>query len=123
MKLLLVVTLCLKISILHGRMYQEQYHVVDICKEHAPPAVSIFFSKTVEDILSCVILCQINLACQSFAYQPEAKGCLQSRLKVNGCDDLESLAGTVTYKVDIYKDKHCNTMSISKYIAARFYHN
>ena len=103
MKLWLVVTLCLKISILHSRMYQEQYHVVDNCKEHAPPAGSIFFSKNVEDILSCVILCQINLACQSFAYQPETKGCLQSRLKVKGCDDLESLSGTVTYKVDIQR--------------------
>ena len=103
MKLRLVVTLCLKISILHGRMYQEQYHVVDNCKEYAPPAGSIFFSKNVEDILSCAILCQINLACQSFAYQPETKGCLQSRLKVNGCGDLELLAGIVTFKVDIYR--------------------
>ena len=93
------VILYLKMPILHGRLYQEQYHIVDNCKDQAPRASSIFFSKTVEDIQSCVILCQINLACQSFGYQPETKGCLQSRLKVEDCDNLESLAGTVTYKV------------------------
>ena len=103
MKFWLTVILYLKISILHGRLYQEQYHIVDNCKDHAPGAGSIFFSKTVEDILSCVVLCQINLACQSFAYQPEIKGCLQSRLKVEGCGDLESLTGTVTYKVYVNK--------------------
>ena len=88
---------------LQGRLYQEQYHRMDDCTNNVPSSTVIFSMQNVENIFRCLKLCQINLACQSFAYKSETTQCLQSRLKVDQCEDLDNTDNeVVTYKVRIF---------------------
>ena len=90
------------ILFIQGRLYQEQYHRIENCINNVPSSTSIFSTQNVEDIFGCMKLCQINLACQSFAYKSKTTQCLQSRLKVDQCEDLDDSDNeAVTYKVGI----------------------
>ena len=90
------------ILFLHGRLYQEQYHRIEDCMNNVPSSTSIFSVQNVQNIFRCLKLSQINLACQSFAYKSETTQCLQFRLKVDQCEDLDDTDNeVVTYKVRI----------------------
>ena len=90
------------ILFLQGRLYQEQYHRMEDCIDNMPSNTGIFSIKKVENIFRCLKLCQINLACQSFAYKSETTQCLQFRLKVDQCEDLDDTDNeAVTHKVRI----------------------
>ena len=90
------------ILFLHGRLYQEQYHRIEDCMNNVPSSTSIFSVQNVQNIFRCLKLSQINLACQSFAYKSETTQCLQFRLKVDQCEDLDDVDNeAVTYKVRI----------------------
>ena len=96
------------ILILQGRLYQEHYHRIEDCTNKMPSSTSIFSIQNVENIFRCLKLCQINLACQSFAYKSETTKCLQSRLKGDQCedsDDTDRSDAAVTYKVRIILKK------------------
>ena len=80
-------------------IFQEQYHLIENCDNYAPPSSSIFSTQTMENIFRCVKQCQINLACQSFAYKSQTSECLLSRKNVSTCDDLEANSGSKSYKV------------------------
>ena len=84
---------------LQGRVYQEHYHRIENCINNVPSSTSTFSTQDVENLFSCMKMCQINLACQSFAFKSETTQCLQSRLKVDQCEDLDDTDNTVTYKV------------------------
>ena len=87
------------ILLLQGQVYQEQYHRIENCKNNVPSITSTFSTQNVENLFSCVRQCQVNLACQSFAYKFETTLCIQSRLKVHQCEDLDELDDAVAYKV------------------------
>ena len=90
------------ILFLQGRLYREQYHRMEDCINNVPSRTGIFSTQKVENIFRCLKLCQINLACQSFAYKSETTQCIQSRLKVDQCEDLDDTYNeAVTYKVRI----------------------
>ena len=72
---------------------------MNICINNVPSSTSTFSTQNAENIFGCVKQCQINLACQSFAYKSETTQCLQSRLKVDQCKDLDDTDDAVTYKV------------------------
>ena len=86
-----------------ARIFQEQYHVIENCNNHAPPTNSIFSSVTMRNILKCVKQCQINMACQSFAYKSQTAQCLLSRKNITDCNELEPNIGSKSYKVFGYK--------------------
>ena len=81
-------------------LFQEQYHLVENCDNYAPPLSSLYSTQIEDNIFRCVKQCQINLACQSFAYKYQTE-CLLSRKNVTSCDELESNNGCKTYKVCI----------------------
>ena len=86
-------------AISKARIFQEQYRVIKNCNNHAQPISSIFSSVTVNNIFKCVKQCQINLACQSFAYKAQTAQCLLSRKNITDCDELEPNIGGKSYKV------------------------
>ena len=45
---------------LQGRLYQEQYHRMEDCKNNVPSSTSIVSIQNVENIFRCLKLCQIN---------------------------------------------------------------
>ena len=86
-------------AISKARIFREQYHVIKNCNNHAQPTSSIFSSVTVNNIFKCVKRCQLNLACQSFAYKSQTAQCLLSRKSISDCNELEPNIGSKPYKV------------------------
>ena len=89
-------------AISKARIFWEQYHVIKNCNNHAQPTSSIFSSMTVDNIFRCVKQCQLNLACQSFAYKPQTTQCFLSRNSITDCNELEPNIGSKSYKVFYY---------------------
>ena len=80
-------------------MFQEQYHLIENCKDHAPASSNVYSTQIEDSIFRCAKQCQINLACQSFAYKYQTSQCLLSRKNISTCDDLEANSGSKSYKV------------------------
>ena len=100
MIVLILIVLYENLLLLHGRLYQGQYHRLDNCANSAPSATSIFATEDSKNSFTCAKSCQVNVACRSFSFIAQVPPqCLQSRSTTDDCDDLDTVDGAVTYKV------------------------